>query len=247
MRTLSKLVGTVVRVDTCRRNAPRRRSMRWKNPPLRVRLAVRTQSWSDRSEATHEPTGADVKCSLGAPTAREGESVDIEIESGAEVSCFPANIGADTYPLHETRLSICGGHHVAAGGGKLQDLGVGGCKRARRCCEPAGTIQSHEHWQSTLDNTRSESLWFGRRSPLQAVEMRTSSGKASDTRITLMKKRCAWYLRVELHNELPYIESAEFLEEMSMDQRAGVWPVEEGGCSSSNGPGVPEDVEKASL
>ena len=29
-----------------------------------------------------------------------------------------------------------------------------------------------------------------------------------------------------------------------MDQRAGVWPVEEGGCSSSSGPAVPEDVEE---
>ena len=52
VQMLSKLVGTVVRVDTCRRNAPRRRSMRWKNPPLRVRLAVRTQTWLDRSKAT---------------------------------------------------------------------------------------------------------------------------------------------------------------------------------------------------
>ena len=53
--------------------------------------------------------------------------------------------------------------------------------------------------------------------------------KASDTRITLVEKRCAWYLRVKLkpHNELPYIGSEEFLEVMSMDQRAGVWPVDE--------------------
>ena len=35
-----------------------------------------------------------------------------------------ANVGADTYPLHETRLSMCGGHHVAAGGGKLLELGA---------------------------------------------------------------------------------------------------------------------------
>ena len=55
---------------------------------------------------------------------REAESVDIEIDSGAEVSCFPVNIGADTYPLHETRLSMCGDHHVAAGGGKLHELGA---------------------------------------------------------------------------------------------------------------------------
>ena len=47
-----RLVGVVVRVDTCRRSVPRRRSTRWKNPPLPVRLAVKTQSWLDRSEAT---------------------------------------------------------------------------------------------------------------------------------------------------------------------------------------------------
>ena len=46
------------------------------------------------------------------------------------------------------------------------------------------------------------------------------------------------------HNELPYTESEEFLEVMSMDWRAGVWPVEEGGGSSSSGPAVPEDVEE---
>ena len=71
--------------------------------------------------------------------------------------------------------------------------------------------------------------------------------KASDTRITLVKKRCAWYLRAKLkpHNELPYTESEEFLELMSMDQRAGVWPVSEGGSSGSSGPAVLEDVEES--
>ena len=54
------------------------------------------------SEVTLEPRSADEKiCSMGAPNVREGESVDIEIDSGAEVSCLPVNIGADTYPLHE--------------------------------------------------------------------------------------------------------------------------------------------------
>ena len=69
--------------------------------------------------------------------------------------------------------------------------------------------------------------------------------KASDTRITLVKKRCAWYLRAKLkpHNELPCTES-EVLELMSMDQRAGVWPVDEGGSSGNSGPAVPEDVEE---
>ena len=34
---------------------------------------------------------------------------------------------------------------------------------------------------------------------------------------------------------------------MSMDQRAGVWPVDEGGSSSSSAPAVPEDVEESEL
>ena len=58
---------------------------------------------------TLEPRSADEKiCSTSAPNAREGESVDIEVDSGAEVSCLPVNIGVDAYPLHETRLSTCG-------------------------------------------------------------------------------------------------------------------------------------------
>ena len=62
-----------------------------------------------------------------------------------------------------------------------------------------------------------------------------------------MKKRCAWYLRAKLkpHSELPFKEGEEFLEVMSMDQGAGVVPVEAGGSSSSSGPGAPEDVEKS--
>ena len=67
------------------------------------------------SEVTPEPRSADEKvCSMDTPNVREGESVDIEIDSGADVSCLPVNIGADTYPLRETRLSMCGGHHVTA-------------------------------------------------------------------------------------------------------------------------------------
>ena len=50
---------------------------------------------------------------------REGEFVDIEVGSGADVSGLLASTGADTYLVLETRLSVCGGHHVAAGGGKL--------------------------------------------------------------------------------------------------------------------------------
>ena len=171
VRMLPGHVGIVVRMDTCRRSVPRRRI----HSVAESTTASQAGSSQDTimvgsvgscfdvgsvSEVTFEPRGADGKiCSMDAPNVREGESVDIEIDSGAEVSCFPANIGEDTYPLHETRLSMCGGHHVAAGGGKLH--GVGGCNRARRCCELVGTIQSHEHWQGTLVNTRSEPLWLG--------------------------------------------------------------------------------------
>ena len=54
----------------------------------------------------------------------------------------------------------------------------------------------------------------GKQSFLLTLEMRTSSGKASNTHITLVKKRCAWHLRVKLkpHNELPHSEGEEFLE-----------------------------------
>ena len=77
------------------------------------------------SEVTIEPRGAVEKIySMDAPNVREGESVDIEVDSGAEVGCLLVNIGADTYPLHETRLSMWEGHHVAAGGGKLCELGA---------------------------------------------------------------------------------------------------------------------------
>ena len=44
---------------------------------------------------------------VGTASVCEGDVVDIEIDSGAEVSCLPSNIGADTYPLHETRFSMC--------------------------------------------------------------------------------------------------------------------------------------------
>ena len=64
------------------------------------------------SEVILEPRGEDEKiCSMGAPSVREGESVAVKI-------------GADTCPLFETRLSMVGGHHVAAGG-KLHELGAG--------------------------------------------------------------------------------------------------------------------------
>ena len=55
---------------------------------------------------------------------RECEFDDIEVDSGAEVSCLFASTGADHLSLPETRLSMCGCHHFAAGGGKLHELGA---------------------------------------------------------------------------------------------------------------------------
>ena len=71
--------------------------------------------------------------------------------------------------------------------------------------------------------------------------------KASNTRITLVKKRCAWYLRAKLkpHHELPFTKGEEFLEVMSLDQGAGVWPVFEGGSSGSSAPMVPRMSRRA--
>ena len=203
------------------------------------------------SEVTIEPRGADEKiCSMGAPNVREGESVDVEIDSGAEVSCLPVNIGACTYPLHETRLSMCGGHHVAAGGGKLHELGarILGLEAANVRGDVVSLLARFRVMNigkallSTQDLSRCgwETVFSADCGNPYLVR------KASDTRITLVMKRCAWYRRVKLkpHNEMPYTESEEFLEVMSMDQRAGVWPVDEGGSSGSSGPAVPEDVEE---
>ena len=121
-------------------------------------------------------------CSMGAPNVREGESVDIEIDSGAAVSCLLVNIGADTYTLHETRLSMCRGHHVAAGGGKLHELGVRilGLEAANvrgDVLSLLDAIQSHEHWQSTLCRHKILPVVVGRRSSLLALEMHNLSGK----------------------------------------------------------------------
>ena len=52
--------------------------------------------------------------------------VGIEIDSGAEVICLLATSGAGTLPPHETRLSMCGGYHAAAGGRvQCPESGVG--------------------------------------------------------------------------------------------------------------------------
>ena len=120
MQAQPKRVGIVARMGTCRLQCPKKKVHAveelttsgqpghhhgWRNWKLLLRL------WQ-------------VRRSVLVPSVREGEFVDIDVDSGAEVSCLPASIGADTYPLHGTRLSMCGGHHDAAGGGKLHELGA---------------------------------------------------------------------------------------------------------------------------
>ena len=148
VRMLSKLVGIVVGVGACRRSVPKKKahpveeSTTVSQDTIMVGSVGRYFDVGSVSEVTLEPRGADEKiCSMGAPNVREGESVDIEIDAGAEASCLLAQT---TYPLHETRLSVCGFHH-AAGGGKLHELGarmlgLEAAKRARRCRELVGTI-----------------------------------------------------------------------------------------------------------
>ena len=61
------------------------------------------------SEVTIEPRGAGEKiCSMDAPNVREGESVDIEIVSGAEVSCFLVNIGRHVFIARDEAQHVWG-------------------------------------------------------------------------------------------------------------------------------------------
>ena len=128
MQVQSKCVGILVRVDTCLPSVPRRRSMRWKIllGSQETTMVGAIGSYFDHgsvSEGIHEPRSAGEEiCSVGVPSVCEGEIVDIEVDSRAEVTSLPASIGVDTCPLHETRFSMCEGHHVAAGGGKLHEL-----------------------------------------------------------------------------------------------------------------------------
>ena len=139
---------------------------------------------------------------------------------------------------------MCGGHHVAAGGGKLLELG------ARISSLQAANVRGNvvnllvrfrvmNIGKALLSSQDLSRCGWETVFPADCGIVYLVS-KASDTRITLVKKSCVWY-------ELPYTESEEFLEVTSMDRRAGVWPVEEGGGSGSSGPAVPEDVEEGEL
>ena len=134
------------------------------------------------SEGTREPWGAGEEiCSVGVPSVREGEFVDIEVDSGAEVSCLPAIIGADTYTLHEMRLSMVGGHHVAAGGGKLHELGarILGLEAGDVRGDVVNLLVRFRVWTLVRHFCRHKiyAVVAGRRSSPLTVEMLTLSGK----------------------------------------------------------------------
>ena len=119
---------------------------------------------------------------------------------------------------------MCGGPHVAAGGGKLHELGarISGLEAANVRGDVVNLLVRFRVMNigkallSTEDLSRCGWKTVFPADGGNAYLVR----KASDARITLVKKRCAWYLNAKLkpHNELPYIESEEFLEVMSMDQ-----------------------------
>ena len=89
---------------------------------------------------------------------------------------------------------MCGGHHIAAGGGKLHELG--------------GTILGLEGGDVRGDVVNllvrfrvtdiGKALQSTQDLSLLIAAMPTLSGKLQGCRITLVKKRCAWYLRVKL-------------------------------------------------
>ena len=146
---------------------------------------------------------------------------------------------------------MCEGHHVAAGGSKLHELGarILGLEAGDERGDVVNLLVRFRVMDigkallSTQDLGRCgwETVFSADCGDAYLVR------KASGTRITLVKKRCAWYLRVKLkpHSELPYAEGEEFLEVMSLDRGGGVLPVQEGGSSSSSGPAAPEDVEES--
>ena len=116
----------------------------------------------------------------------------VEVGSGAEVSCLPASSGADTYLLHKTT-------HIAAGGGKLYELGT-------RVLEleagvPQGDVVNLLVRFRVMDivkvllSTQYVS-WCGWETVFSAdCGDAHLVRKASGTRNTHVRNRCAWYLR----------------------------------------------------
>ena len=235
MQALPKRVGIVARRGICRPSVPRRRSMRWKTTGSQVGSQDTTMvgaigscfDFGGVSKGILEPRDAGEEIgSVGVPSVREGE-----LDSGADVSCLPASIGADTYPLQETRLSMCGGHHVAAGGGKLHELG------ARILGLEAGDVRGDV--ANLLVRFRVMDIGTA----LLSAQDLSRCGwetvfpadcgdayfvrKASGTRITLVKKRRAWCLRVNLkpHSELSYADGPQGGAECGYLGALGAWRI----------------------
>ena len=117
----SKLVGTVIRADTCCRNVPKRRSTQWRNEPPQVRLAVKNQS--EATSMSPEPRGENEKNLFHVfSIVLENVSGVLEMDSDAEMRCIPVIVG---------HVSIAS-HNVAFGCGKQHDHGAGilGCEAA---------------------------------------------------------------------------------------------------------------------
>ena len=177
-------------------------------------------------------TGEEI-CSVGVPNVREGEFLDIEVDSGAEVSCLPASIGANTHPLHETRLSMCGGHHVAVGGGKLREFGGRILGLEARDVEVMLRTCS---WTLAQDLSRcglETVVW--RCLPFQG-SFRHSHHAREEKVCLVFKSETHGSQRVAMRGK----------QRILLDRGAGVLPVQEEEAQAG-GPAVPEDVEESAL
>ena len=135
--------------------------------PIMVGLVESYFDVGSVNEVTLEPRSAGENiCSMAAPNVREGESVDIEIDSGAEVSCLPREhrrrhvSTAPDEAQHVWRSPRCGWWRQTARAAArilvLEAANVPG-----DVVNLLVRFRSHEHWQSTPVNTRSEPLRLG--------------------------------------------------------------------------------------
>ena len=165
---------------------------------------------------------------MGARPMQTGDVFDIEVDTGAEVSCLPLSIGADTYPLHETRLSMSEGYHVAAGGGKLHELGArilgmeatGGEDEMVNLLVRFRVMDIGEPLLSTQDLSRCGWQTVFPVDGERAYLFRPAAG----TSITLVRKRMAWYLYVKLkpHSASPLKPREEFMEVLALGNVVGI-------------------------
>ena len=99
---------------------------------------------------------------------------------------------------------MCGGHHVAAGGGKLHEHGARILElEAENVRGDVVNLLVHEQWQSTSVNTRSEPLWLGDGLPCRqwrGILHQESVGHSHHAREETL---C---LVPESHSELPHNE-----------------------------------------